>query len=332
VRIAALLLAACAGLAGTAHAEWIVEDTAVMGTAVHVRAWHEDGDRARAAVADALEVLHHVDATMSPYRADSDLSRVNDRAHLEPIAVGPELLEVLAHAAEVSELTAGAFDVTFASVGRFYDYREGRRPDASAIAAHLPSIDWNHVQLDRAAGTVAFAREGVSIDLGGIAKGYAVERAIARMRAHGIRNGQVTAGGDTRLLGDRVGRPWIIGIQDPRDETRLVTRIPLVDEAVATSGDYERYFEEDGIRYHHILDPTSGDSARKVRSVTIIGPDATFTDAFSTSVFVLGPEAGLAFIEARPGYEAVIVDGEGHMHFSTGLAPPGAQVTARTAP
>jgi thiamine biosynthesis lipoprotein len=325
-------VALCITLTGTARAEWLIEDTAVMGTAVHVRAWHEDPVVARAAVEDALAALREVDETMSPYRPRSDLSRVNERAHLEAVRVGQPLLDVLERAAEVSELTEGAFDVTFASVGRYYDYRTGVRPDAKTIADKLPAIDWHHVHIDRDRSEIRFSREGVSIDLGGIAKGYAVEQAIARMRRHGILHGQVTAGGDTRLLGDRVGRPWIIGIQDPRDDTRLVTRIPLEDEAIATSGDYERYFDEDGIRYHHIIDPDSGDSARKVRSVTIIGPDATFTDAFSTSVFVLGAEAGLAFIEARVGYEAVIVDGEGRMHFSTGLAPPGAQVTARTAP
>jgi thiamine biosynthesis lipoprotein len=132
----------------------------------------------------------------------------------------------------------------------------------------------------------------------------------------------VNAGGDTRLLGDRRGKPWIVGIRDPRAEGRMVTRLPLADEAISTSGDYERYFEEDGVRYHHILVPSTGKSAREVRSVTILGSDATQTDGLSTTVFVLGVERGMEIVSRLPGVEAVIVDAEGRIFYSDGLAPP----------
>ena len=130
----------------------------------------------------------------------------------------------------------------------------------------------------------------------------------------------VNAGGDTRLLGDRRGKPWVVGIRDPDDESKWVTRLALDDEAISTSGDYERFFDEDGVRYHHILDPKSGKPVAGVRSVTIIGPDATLTDGLSTSVFVLGPERGLALIEATPGYAAVIIDAGRKVRFSKALA------------
>ena len=130
-----------------------------------------------------------------------------------------------------------------------------------------------------------------------------------------------SAGGDTRLLGKRGEKPWIVGVRDPDREDGFVTRLALDDEAVSTSGDYERFFIEDGIRYHHILNPSTGKSAGSVRSVTVIGPDATMTDGLSTSVFVLGPEAGLALIESLEGYETVIVDKEHRVVFSTGLDP-----------
>ena len=123
--------------------------------------------------------------------------------------------------------------------------------------------------------TIRFLRDGLRIDLGGIAKGYAVDRSIDQLRKLGIEHAMVNAGGDTRLIGDRRGKPWIVGVRDPRNEGKMVTRLPLENEAISTSGDYERYFEEDGVRYHHILVPGTGDVARAVRSATIIGPDAT---------------------------------------------------------
>jgi FAD:protein FMN transferase len=149
-----------------------------------------------------------------------------------------------------------------------------------------------------------------------------VDRSIALLRALGIEHAMVNAGGDTRLIGDRRGKPWIVGIRDPRNDGKVVTRLPLENEAISTSGDYERYFEEDGVRYHHILVPGTGQVARAVRSATVIGPDATLTDGLSTTVFVLGVERGMELVSRLPGVEAVIVDGEGRVFHSAGLAPP----------
>jgi thiamine biosynthesis lipoprotein len=150
-----------------------------------------------------------------------------------------------------------------------------------------------------------------------------VDRSISILRRLGIEHAMVTAGGDTRLLGDRRGQPWIVGIRDPRGDGSMVMRMPLENEAISTSGDYERYFEQDGVRYHHILVPGTGESARELRSVTIIGPDATQTDGLSTSVFVLGVERGMALVAGLPDVEAVIVDREGRIYYSDGLAQPG---------
>jgi thiamine biosynthesis lipoprotein len=161
----------------------------------------------------------------------------------------------------------------------------------------------------------------VRIDLGGIAKGSGVDRCIQLFQELGIEQALVTAGGDSRMMGDRWGRPWTIGIRDPRDADKMVAVIPLMDEAVSTSGDYQRYFEKDGVRYHHIINPKSGDSARELQSVTIIGPDATTTDALSTSVFVLGLEAGLKLIDRLPDIDAILVDQHGRMHYSNDLEP-----------
>ena len=159
--------------------------------------------------------------------------------------------------------------------------------------------------------------------IGGIAKGHAVERGAALLRNAGIRHAMLTAGGDTRVLGDRRGRPWLVGIRHPRLADEIVTRLPLVDEAISTSGDYERFFEEDGRRYHHIIDPATGEPTEGILSVTIIGPDATMTDGLSTTVFVLGTEDGLALIESLAEYEAIVVDASGQLSYSSGLEPGG---------
>ncbi len=317
--LAAVLLLAAA-TAGAADA-WQREDATIMGTAIHVEVYHEDAALARRAIAVVLDEMHHIDRVMSPFRPDSELSRVNREAAHGPVPVSPELAALITRALQVSELTAGAFDITFASVGYLYDYRDGKRPDAQTVQQALPAIDYRHVRVDPAASTVAFAGRGVRIDLGGIAKGYAVEQSALLLRGMGIRHAMISAGGDTRVIGDRHGRPWLVGIRHPRDEHGILTRVPVQDEAVSTSGDYERFFDEDGVRYHHIIDPATGDSARSSLSVTILGPDTTMTDALSTSLFVLGPERGLALIDRLPEYEAVMVDAGGGLHYSSGLAP-----------
>jgi thiamine biosynthesis lipoprotein len=162
----------------------------------------------------------------------------------------------------------------------------------------------------------------VRIDFGGIGKGYAVDQGIAVLQRLGVTRAMVNAGGDSRIIGDRFGKPWIIGIRDPDDRNRTILRIPLTDTAFSTSGDYERFFDEGGVRYHHILDPTTGKSPHKVRSVTIIGPFATRTDALTKSVFVMGVPEGLDFINTLPDIDAVAITPDRKVWYSKGLENP----------
>jgi thiamine biosynthesis lipoprotein len=185
----------------------------------------------------------------------------------------------------------------------------------------VEAIDYRHVEIDAANSRVRYQRPEVYVDLGGIAKGYAVDRAIDILRAAGIQHAAISAGGDSRILGDRMGQPWTIGVRDPRNKDGVATLLPLYDTAISTSGDYERYFEEDGVRYHHIIDPTTGRSAGKCWSVTILGPTATITEGLSKSVFVLGAERGIALIDSLPDVDAIVIDAEGRMHYSKNLRP-----------
>lgn len=300
-----------------------------MGTRIAIELWADDAAAGEAAISAVLDEMRRIDRLMSHYRPDSELSRINAEAARHPVKVERELALLIQRALDFSVLSDGAFDITYASVGYLYDYRAHRHPTEQQIGAALPAINWRHVVVDLDRSTVRFMRAGVRIDLGGIAKGYACDRAADLLRSRGIAHAIVTAGGDSRILGDRRGRPWVVGIRHPDDPSRVVARMPLEDAAISTSGDYERYFDEGGVRYHHIIDPRTGKSAGAVRSVTIIADDATTTEGLTKSVFVKGPDEGLAMInrlrrtDARfADIDAVIVAPDGRVLYSDGLEPP----------
>ncbi|MEQ8859463.1 MAG: FAD:protein FMN transferase [Pseudomonadales bacterium] len=304
-----------------ARADWYQDTRPIMGTRVHVELWHDDAATAELLLAQTMAEMRRIEAAYSPYIEASDLSVLNREAPSGWVTVSAELFDLLRRSRQVSELTGGAFDVTYASVGRYYDYRAGKRPDPEQIRAAVEAIDYRYVEFDPDGPRVRYSHPDVYVDLGGIAKGYAVDRCVELLRRAGVSQASVAAGGDSYILGDHRGEPWTVGVRDPRQEGRMAAVLPLMDTAVSTSGDYERFFEEDGVRYHHILDPDTGASARRSWSVTVLGPETLFTDALSTSVFVLGPEAGLALIDRLPGIDAIVIDAEGRLRYSADLAP-----------
>jgi thiamine biosynthesis lipoprotein len=309
-------------LPATARAEWLTRSEAIMGTRNTVEVWSEDRVKGEAAISSVFDDMRRIDRLMSTWKEDTEVSLVNREASRHPVKVSQELFDLLRESVKYSELTQGAFDITYASVGYLYDFKKGVHPDRKAIDAALPGIDWRQMVLDPKATTVFFRKPGMRIDLGGIAKGHAVDRGIEILRRAGITRAMVNSGGDTRIIGDRFGKPWVVGVRDPDHEGKVFLRLPLIDTAFSTSGDYERYFDEDGKRFHHIIDPKTGDSARKCRSVTIISGTATRTDALTKSVFIMGPEAGIAFINTLPDVDAVAVGPDGKVHYSRGLSPP----------
>jgi FAD:protein FMN transferase len=319
MRVILAILIAAATVCLPARAEWFTERQDKMGTRVEVQLWHENPAEARRLIAMAMAEFDRIEAAMSTYRADSEISGLNAHAAERPVPASAELFGLLQRSIEVSKITHGAFDITFDSLGFLYDYRERLKPTEGQIKELLPKINYRHLILDPAGRTVQFSVPGTRINLGGIAKGYSVERVIGMLRTAGVTNALATAGGDTRLLGDRRGQPWIVGIRNPDDASGWVTRLALQDEAISTSGDYERFFIENGVRYHHILNPRTGKSPSGVRSVSIIGPDATMTDGLS-KVFVLGPEKAIATIESVPGYDVVVIDNRHRVRMSKGLS------------
>lgn len=314
------------GCALCAWAEWYSAEATAMTTRIGVEFWTEKPETAPALAEAVFAEMRRIEDLMSSYRPKSVLSKLNSEAAKAAFSPGSELFGLIQQAQAISKLSDGAFDITFSSAGVLYDYRKHQRPDSTALEAAVRLIDYRKIEMDPDKGTVHFLMAGMRVDLGGIAKGYAVDRGVGILQAAGIQHARVSAGGDMRLLGDRRGKPWVLGVKDPRsdggEKSESAVILPLADTAISTSGDYERFFMEGEERVHHIISPKTGRSASALQSVTILGPDATATDGLSTAVFVMGLEKGLALIDRLPGVDAILIDQNHRLHYSKGLAPP----------
>jgi thiamine biosynthesis lipoprotein len=289
----------------------------LMGTVVEITLLDAGaGIDREAAMEAAFSAMAEVEARMSAHRDDSETARLSAAAGA--LEVSAETAEVLELGLRVAAASGGAFDLTLGRLKALWGFDgDGPRvPDDAEIAAALRGIGPTALRLEGRRVTKGDAALGV--DLGAIAKGYAVDRAVAALRAAGIRRASVNAGGDLRLLGDHGGRPWRIGIQHPRDPQGVLVTLELADAAVVTSGDYERFFEVDGVRYHHILDPRDGRPAAACQSVTVVAASAAEADALATAAFVLGPEAGRHLVESWGGM-ALIVAADGTLSLSEAL-------------
>ena len=298
-----------------------------MGTDVVLTAYTSSDALAEEAFGPALDEIRRIERLMTdwewPGQPPSDVLRVNAAAGREAVKVSDETLEVIVKSLEMSQLSGGAFDITYAAMRglwKFDEDMEKRVPPAAEIARRRRLINWRDVVLDRAARTVKLRRAGMRIGLGGIAKGYAVDRAAAVLRGRGLTDFMVQAGGDLYVSGQKGAASWMVGIRDPRGTPRdVIARMPIKDHAFSTAGDYERAFVLDGKRYHHIIDPKTGYPATASRGVTIMAPNAFLADALDDAVFILGPEKGLALCAKFPDTATVIVDGRNKVWMSPSL-------------
>lgn len=302
-----------------AAAGWYRRAETIMGGAVEIELWAGAPRQADAALDAVLQEMHRIDRAMSPHRADSELSRINRQAALQAVRLSAEIFGLLAQAIDFSRWSDGAFDVSYAPLGALYGERAGAAPDAAARTRACQVVGWQQLILDPRERSLRFALPGMRIDLGGFAKGHAVDRAAALLRAHGIEHARVAAGNDVRLLGDRRGRPWTLALRDPHRDGETVARLPLENVAVSTSCDAEHPFIGVPGRHHPLLDPRTGAPPRGVRSVTVIAGDGLTVEALSKTVFVLGVTRGLRLIDSLPGVDAVILDDAGALHASNGL-------------
>jgi len=287
------------------------EDSRVtMGCTATVRACGPDAESLPAAVGEALDEIDRLDRLMSHYRRDSPLSRLNQEAANGPVAVEPELLDFLAECLRWSRESDGAFDITVGPLMKAWGFfrDEGRVPGDDEFARVLKVVGYRHVVLDRTAGTVRFDRPGVELDLGGIGKGYAVDRAVEVLRRRRIASALVNLGGSSVYgLGAPPGREaWEVGIADPTSPGKTARTVKLRDRSLSVSGGYERFFEKDGMTYSHIVDPRTGRPVEGVLSVAVLTARATDGDALDDVLFVLGPERGRSLVRLTPASEALV--------------------------
>jgi FAD:protein FMN transferase len=322
--ILVLTATACQRPAPPPSARLVDRAHTTMGTELQVSVWTTDEARAETATSAVFREFDRLDAMMSVWKDGSDIVRLNAAAGDGAVPVSAETREVLHIAHQISEQTDGRFDVTFAALSGLwkFDYqdRDNSVPDPGEIAKRLPLINYRDLVVDDGAGTAALRRRGMRVNLGGIGKGDAVDRAVDIMRRSGLRDFMIQAGGDMYVSGRRDDRPWRLGIRDPRGpEDRVFATLDLTDGTFSTSGDYERFFMKDGRRYHHIIDLGTGEPARLCRSVTLVTERAVVADALAKGVFILGPDAGMALIERTPGVEGVIVSAKNEVSISSGL-------------
>jgi FAD:protein FMN transferase len=319
--LVAVILVSCAcGAIARADKHLVRRERTAMGTEVSFTAFTDDDEGAVRAFSAAFDEIDRLEQMMTTWRDTSEVSRINQQAGVAPVKVSDEVIEVLEMADRSSRLSGGAFDVTFYAMHGLWHFDEDlekKIPDAAEIKRRIALIDYQKLIIDKKANTVFLAKKGMAINLGGIAKGYAVDRATAILKRAGFGDAIVQAGGDLFCAGSKGGQPWTAGIRDPRGGRNDVFGVlRLIDHAFSTAGDYERFFILDGKRYHHIIDPKTGYPATRSRSVTIYAPTALLADALDDAVFILGWKKGIEMIEGIPDVGAVVVDDVGRVHVS----------------
>lgn len=282
---------------------------------------HADPAIARRAVAAVIADVRRIEAKYSRYRDDSVVSRINRAAGRDPVAIDAETVALLAYADQCHRISDGRFDITSGVLRRLWDFRSPspRLPETTAVAAAVALIGWERVE--RTPRTIRLPRPGMEIDLGGIGKEYAADRAATLCREHGVGHGLINLGGDVRAVGPQPGgAPWRVGLRHPRREGEVLATVLLSEGAVATSGDYERYFEIAGRRYCHLLDPRSGLPVRHWRSVSVLAPLCVVAGSCATIAMLL--EEGAAAFLAGQQMAWLGVDGEGRRCGTVEGVPP----------
>ena len=281
-----------------------------MGTFVEFTIVEKNEQIAIDAIEAAKSVIQGVHDLMSTHESSSQISDVNRKAGIEAVKADREFVEVVKNSINLSRETNGVFDISVLPLLELWGFRAQslRIPDDKIIQKTLDAVGYEKIQLDESEGTIGLSNRYSSIDVGGIAKGYAVDKAIEVLRAKGIKNAIINAGGDIYLMGAPEGENgWLVGIQDPLQSDKVIATVRLRDKAIATSGNYENFVQIEDHRYGHILDPKMGRPSEKLYSATVISSTVTEADALSTTTFVMGAKEGVAFIENRAGTECALL-------------------------
>lgn len=317
-----LFLSSCSGTKPHSYQK----SKALMDTFVTITVVSDSEKAAGTAIEHAFIRLEQFGNMINFFSPDSELAMINKNAGVTATHVSAETLDVIDKALYVAEKSHGAFDPTIGPVIKLWDFHEHIKPEDAEVKKNLPLVNYRYVRIDRKQSTVFLTRKGMLLDLGGIAKGYAADLAVETLKMQGIRSGLVAIAGDIKTFGSRPdGKPWNIGIKNPRQKTEkdeIIATVLLSDRAISTAGDYERFFIRDGQRYHHIMDPATGYPAYGTRSVSVVTDRGVFADGFDNAIFVLGPEKGAKLIEQLGRdfpIDAFILYDNGTQYLTTGI-------------
>lgn len=293
----------------------------LMDTIIEITAY---GPNREQAVKEAFGEFERIHRLANVFDANSQVGQINQQAGKASVVTDGDLISIIGRAQTLSNQLNGTFDISIGPLTELWGIgRKGEFvPTQADINDVLSLVDYRLVKVDERQNTVFLPRAGMKLDLGGIAKGYATDKAIERLKAHGIKSALVNAGGNVRVIGARPdGQPWRIGVQHPQKGSEVIAKLALTEwDTMETSGDYQRFITVNGVRYSHILDPRTGWQPREVSSVTMVLNNSTDGDIFSTALFILGIDRGLALIKQFPGVEAIIVTNDGQVVTTPGLA------------
>lgn len=314
-----LLLASCS----TEKERLYKKSTILMDTIVTITVSSESKEKAESAIDSAFGKLKEMEGLINFWSPESEISAINRASGKEKVKVSSITLDMIEKALYVSRTTDGAFDATIGPIIRLYDFKKNKRPSDSTLKEKLTLTGFRkNVVVDKNKSTVYLRKKGMSFDTGGIAKGYAADVAVDVLKRKGIKGGIVAVSGDIKTFGLKPdGLPWLVGIKNPRPKAKddeIMATLELQDAGISTSGDYERFFMEDGIRYHHIINPVTGLPASGCQSVSVVSKEGALSDGFSTGIFVMGPEKGMRLLNEL-GFEGIIVDTQGKIYITEGI-------------
>ena len=296
--------------------------TKLMGSRFDITVVAKDEVAADHYIDAAIAEITRIEKLISSWNPSSQTSEINKNAGLSAVKVDPELIDLIERCITISKITDGAFDISYASIDKVwrYDGSMTQMPSKEAITNSVSKIGYQNIVLDKNAQTVFLKLEGMKIGFGAIGKGYAADKVRTMLKTEGVKSGIINASGDLTTWGKQPdGTDWMVGITNPLNKNNIFSWFPVVNAAVATSGNYEKYVTFNGVKYSHIIDPRTGYPSTGILSVTIFAPSAELCDALATSVFITGVETGLYIINQIKGVECIIIDDENNIHTSKNI-------------
>jgi thiamine biosynthesis lipoprotein len=293
-----------------------------MGSSFEITVVAEDEDFAKESLAIAKKEIIRIENLISSWDQKSETSRINRNAGIAAVEVSKELFDLIFRAQQISKLSSGAFDLTFAAVDKLWNFdgRESEMPNPDTLKASVFNIGYQLIELDEESLTVFLPKKGMKIGFGAIGKGYAADSAKQLLVERGVLGGIINASGDMNTWGTKPdGSSWTIGIVNPMNNKKVFSWFSLEHNAVVTSGDYEKFTQINGRRYSHIIDPRTGIPSQGIVSCTVFSGKAELADAIATAIFVMGVESGLFLIDQLPDIEAILIDDSGIIHCSKNI-------------